>query len=83
MRIVRIEEQVCEVIKTEKSDYFGDYRRCPNGNWYQKLGDSWVELGFTEEHEREYERFKQRREIDRRRREKELPELHGEEGQER
>ena len=69
MRIKRIVEQVCEVIETD-DEYFGDYRRCPNGQWFHRLGDSWVELGFTENYEREYERFKQRREISKRREEK-------------
>ena len=68
MRIKRIVEQVCEIIKTD-DEYFGDYRRCPEGRWYHRMGDSWVELGFTEDYEREYERFKQQQEISKRREE--------------
>ena len=66
MRIKRIIEQVCEIVETE-DEYFGNYRRCPTGRWYQRLGDSWVEIAFTEEHEREYERFKHQQEISKRR----------------
>ena len=58
MRIKKIKKVKCEFVYTYE-DYFPEYRRCPTGCWYHKLGNDWIECGIVDEYEREYERFKQ------------------------
>ena len=58
MRIKKIEKIECELVFTYE-DYFPEYRRCPNGYWYHKLNNDWMECGMRDDYEIEYERFKQ------------------------
>ena len=66
MRIVKITEQKCETIEMAESAYFGEYRRFSNGEWFNKLGKDWLYVGHNN-YEEEYERFKERERINKRR----------------